>query len=816
MAETLAGFRALPNSERRKAPGATRVGPSDPKENISVTIRVRPRPGGPPPPDLNLMTAAPPRERKRLSREEYATAYGAAQADLDQVSQFATSQGLKVEETSSARRSVRVSGTVEQLSRAFGVDLQRYQTSSETYRSHEGQVFLPSNLTDVVESVLGFDNREVGKPLFRSVATAQATTPLTPPQVAKLYQFPTNSAAGQTVGILEFGGGFKTADIQNYFNNVVHLPVPNITVVGVDGATNSPGSPADVEVLLDICVAGSVAPGAKIVVYFAPNTVQGWQDAITTAIHDSTNKPSVLSVSWGGSESQLQSAGFITPIDNALQAGIPLGVTIFFSSGDSGSGSPVDVTYPASSLAVTGCGGTTVENVSGSSFTEVAWGGSGGGISNVFGLPYWQNWAGIPPSVNPAGHKGRGVPDVGGNADPASGYMLIQNGQTIGPIGGTSAVAPLYAGLVALLNASLGEPLGYLNYNLYALAGPYVYVDITSGSNGAYNAGPGWDAVTGWGSIVGTAIATALEGIGLPPGLAVFNNLLYMAWKGMERDDRIFYTTFNGTAWAPQQLIPNIATSSGVSLAVYNNELYMAWKGMNADQGIYWSRFNGTSWTPQQLVGGVGTSTGPRLAVYAGKLYMAWKGIEGDQRLFWSAYNGTSWSPQQQIPGVASSVGAALATFGNLLYAAWKGEFGDQGIYWSTFNGTSWAAQKLVAGVGTSEGPSLAVFNGRLYASWKGMLSDQRLWYSFFNGSSWAPQQVMAGWSSIGPNIQVYNNLLYQTWKGMLGDQRIWYSAYNGTSWAPQQIVPGVGTSTDLVTEAPKKAPEVAKKGKTA
>jgi kumamolisin len=799
------GYRAVPHSEKTPAAGAHKVGPVNPKDVITVSIRVRPQPEHAAL-DLGSLAAAPHTERKHVSREEFARLYGAAEADLNAVTAFAQAHGLKVEETSAARRTVRLSGTVEQMSQAFAVELNHYQTPKETYRGREGSVHIPENLADVIESVHGLDNRPMAQPLFRAAATdvtsPQTITPLTPPAVAKLYDFPAVSASGQTIGILEFGGGFKIADIQNYFNNVVHVPVPTIVTVGVDGATNSPGASADMEVVLDIDVAGSVAPGAKIVVYFAPNTLQGWIDAITTAIHDTVNRPSVLSISWAGNESGWGSA--INNVSNALSEGAAVGVSIFVSSGDSGSESPAQVLYPSSDPWVTGCGGTTIENVSGSSFTHVVWGGSGGGISNHFPLPYWQTWAGIPPSVNPAGHIGRGVPDIAGNADPASGYPLILNGATTGPIGGTSAVAPLYAGMVALLNASLGEPLGYLNYNLYAFAGPYVYRDVLSGNNGAYSAKPNWDACTGFGSIDAAAMMTALRGIGLPPGLAVFTNgQMYMAWKGMERDDRIFYSAFNGTNWAAQQLVPNIATSSGVALALFNGKLYMAWKGMLADQGIYWSSFNGTSWAPQQNVSGVGTSTGPRLSVYNGKLYMTWKGVEGDQRLFWSSFNGTSWTPQQQIPGVASSVGPALAVFNGLLYAAWKGMYGDQGIYWSTFNGTNWAPQRQIPGVWSSEGPSLAVYANRLYAAWKGMLADQSQWYSFFNGTSWAPQQQIQGvWSSIGPSICAYGNYLYMTWKGMLGDQRIWYTHFNGTTWSPQQIVPGVGTSTDLVAKA--------------
>jgi kumamolisin len=800
MAHAKVGYRALASSERPSAPGAHRIGPADPNEVFSVSIRVRPRPDQPAL-DMNTHTAAPFAERQHLSREEFAQRHGAAQHDLDAVTKFAKQHGLKVEEVSAARRTVRVSGTAAKLSDAFAIELHRYQTPKQTYRGHEGDIFVPDALADVVEGVHGFDNRQVAEPMFRAAASPQAVSPLTPPQVARLYDFPTISAAGQTIGILEFGGGYRPADIQAYFNNTVHLPVPSVVSVGVDGATNSPGQSADTEVILDIDVAGSVAPGANIVVYFAPNTVQGWIDAITTAVHDTAHRPSVLSISWAGGESGWGSA--IDSVSNALQEAAVVGVTVFVSSGDGVSGNPAEVLYPASDPWVTGCGGTTVENVVGTSFTQVVWGGSGGGVSNHFPLPPWQAWAGIPHSVNPAGHVGRGVPDIAGNADPSSGYMLTLNGAPTGPWGGTSAVAPLYAGMVALLNATLGEPVGYLNYNLYAFAGPFVYRDITAGSNGLYSAGPNWDACTGFGTIDGNAMVTALRGVGLPPALAVEGSNMLMAWKGIEFDERIFYSNFNGATWAPQTLIPNIATSSGVALAMFNGRMFMAWKGMLADQGIWFSSFNGSTWAPQQNVAGVGTSTGPRLAVFNNRLYMAWKGVEGDQRLFFSSFNGTSWAPQQQIPNVASSVGPALAVFNNRLFAIWKGMYGDQGIYWSTFDGTNWAPQQLIGGVASSEGPSIAVFNGQLYAAWKGMLADQGLWYSFFNGVTWAPQRNIAGVaSSVGPGLCAFGNNLYATWKGMLGDQRIWFSHFDGIKWAPQQVVPGVGTSPDLIVGA--------------
>jgi hypothetical protein len=705
------------------------------------------------------------------------------------------------------------------MSRAFAVELGRYESPTQKYRGREGYIHLPSDLVEVVEGVFGLDNRRMARPLHvRASKPAQLLTPLTPPQVASLYDFPGGNASGQTIGLLEFGGGYAPSDIQAFFSGL-GLTTPTLTAVSVDGATNSPGidSNADTEVALDIDVAGSAAPGANIAVYFAPWTEQGWVDAVTTAVTDATNKPTVLSISWGWAELQAilgltWSQAAINAVSATFQEAMMLGVTVLAASGDSGSDCQIGdgkahVLYPASDPWVTACGGTSVDNVSGSSFTQATWndnGATGGGISDVFvPAPAFQSWANLPSSVND-GHNGRGIPDVAGNADPNSGYTLVLYGAPAGPIGGTSAVAPLFAGLVALLNANLGEPVGYLNWNLYAFAGPYVYQDISDGQSNAYNgapgysSGPGWDACTGFGSIDGNALLTALWGTGLPPGLAVFDSQLYMAWKGVERDESMWWTTFDGVNWAPQQQIPGVWSSVGPSLAVFNNQLYMAWKGMYDDQSMWWTTFDGANWAPQQQIPGVWSSVGPSLAVFNNQLYMAWKGMYDDQSMWWTTFDGVNWAPQQQIPGVWSSVGPSLAVFNNQLYMAWKGMYGDQGIWFTNFDGANWAPQQQVAGW-SSEGPSLAAFNGLLYAAWKGMYSDQSLWFSTFDGANWAPQQQIPGVaSSVGPKLAVFNGFLYAVWKGMYGDESIWFTTFDGANWAPQQQIPGVWTSPDL------------------
>jgi kumamolisin len=351
-----------------------------------------------------------------------------------------------------------------------------------------------------------------------------STTALTPRQVAQLYGY-SGGAAGQAIGLIEFGGGYVDSNIEAFFSGENMTP-PQVFAIGVDGASNSPGIDfdANLEVTLDIDVAGSVGLGAKIIVYFAPSTEQGWIDAVTTAIHDDADHLSALSISWVTLESDATmawSAAGVDAISAAFAEAASLGVTVFVSSGDDGSACGkadglARVYYPASDPWVTSCGGVTISNVSGTSFTQATWPDTGGGISTLFDVPGWQADAGVPASANGDGRRGRGVPDIAGNADPASGYYILLNGFPIAT-GGTSAVAPFYAGLVATLNNTPAGPIGYLNPRLYAWKGSAVFRDIADGvsnaSGGApgYTSGPGWDACTGLGSINGAALLHALK-----------------------------------------------------------------------------------------------------------------------------------------------------------------------------------------------------------------------------------------------------------------------------------------------------------------
>jgi kumamolisin len=240
-------------------------------------------------------------------------------------------------------------------------------------------------------------------------------------------------------------------------------------------------------------------------------------DAITTAVHDTTNKPSVISISWGGPESSWTQQS-LTALDQACQSAAALGITITVASGDNGSGDGVTdganhVDFPASSPHVLACGGTKLVASGSTISSETVWneeasneGATGGGVSTVFPLPTWQANSNVPLAGSFAG---RGVPDVAGDADPSTGYTVRVDGQTL-VIGGTSAVAPLWAGLIALSNAQNKITAGFLQPTIYAAKAAAAFRDITSGNNGAFTAGPGWDACTGLGSPTGTALIPLL------------------------------------------------------------------------------------------------------------------------------------------------------------------------------------------------------------------------------------------------------------------------------------------------------------------
>lgn len=513
----------LKGSARAPLEGARRIGPADPQQQIEVTVICRrgSRPGEFP--SDRELGRSPLADRKYLTREQFAAIHGARAGDCEAIGAFASEYGLRVIDEDRARRSIILAGTIEAVGQAFDVELNEYSHSGRTCRCRTGTIQIPADLEGVIEGVFGLDSRPQARTHFRRrIRTAPSDVSYTALQVAQAYRFPADTdGAGQAIAILELGGGYRPADLNSYFQNL-GLAAPSVSAISVDKATNSPTGSADSpdgEVELDIEVAGAIAPGAQIGVYFAPNTDQGFIDAVTTAVHDTKLRPSILSISWGGPENSWTQQARDT-LNSAFQDAATMGVTVLASSGDNGatdgsSNGDLTVDFPASSPYVVGCGGTKLTLSRGTISSEQAWnelaqkeGATGGGVSEVFGLPAFQSSADVPAAPN--GFRGRGVPDVAGDADPATGFDVLVDGDST-VIGGTSAVAPLWAGLVARINQSLGKPVGYVNPLLYSANAAQTFRDITSGNNGGYSAGPGWDPCTGLGTPNGSALLSALK-----------------------------------------------------------------------------------------------------------------------------------------------------------------------------------------------------------------------------------------------------------------------------------------------------------------
>jgi kumamolisin len=500
-------------------PGAKIIAPADPTERLEVTVLVR-RGAHEEFQSRVSEIASGKYSGECMTREQFAARHGADSADLAAVRDFAAANGLAVVLEHAARRTVILSGTVAQFNAAFNVELKLMRHERCSYRGRTGSVHLPNSLEGIVEAVLGLDSRPQAAPHFRVRPAASAAASFTPTQVASLYAFPQSSGTGQCVAIIELGGGFRPADLDTYFKGL-SVSSPTVIAVSVDHAQNTPTGDAngpDAEVMLDVEVVGSIVPQSKIAVYFAPNTDAGFLDAITTAIHDTTNKPSVISISWGGPESSWTQQA-MTAMDEAFQAATTLGITVCVASGDNGSSDGVTdgadhVDFPASSAFALACGGTSLMATSSSISGEVVWndgaagGASGGGVSTFFATPSWQSALSVTSAQGARSPlTKRGVPDVAGNADPQTGYQVRVDGSNT-VIGGTSAVAPLWAALITRLNQLSGKSAGLINPQIYQT--PKSFRDITSGNNGDFAAASGWDACSGLGSPNGAALRSII------------------------------------------------------------------------------------------------------------------------------------------------------------------------------------------------------------------------------------------------------------------------------------------------------------------
>jgi kumamolisin len=564
----------LPGSRRKAVPVARLIGKSDPNQQIAVSVYVRRNPD-PPAEVVNKVARLArqlPGQREVITNEEFNTMYGADPADVKRVVDWAESAGLKAVDQSLAKRRIKVEGTIHSVQLALNIQLNEYEHPSEgRFRGREGDVHIPAALAGIITGIYGLDTRKVGDERLRKIngrvadwksfktpakKRARALPALSmptnkwpgtffPPQVAQLYQYPAGfDGTGQNVAIFAFNGGssgdprggYKLASLKAYFENVLGGRTPSISDVVVQGPGNDPGPDTQAsaqngdstgEVMLDMCVVGSVVPGAKIFMYFTEFTTQGWIDALSEAITDG-NDISVISISYGNPEDDPDGAWTemaVKQVNDTFEAAIAKQITICVAAGDDGSSDQVSsgahVDFPASSPNVLGVGGTKLVATNGSPtsiVSETVWnevqigeGATGGGISAIFSKPDYQAGANVPVSVNPGHVVGRGVPDVAALADPVTGVVIMHvDGTKLEPIGGTSASAPLWASLIATLNQAINARCGFFNPFLYTKASTGVLNDITSGNNGAYAAGPGWDACTGLGTPNGQRLLHAL------------------------------------------------------------------------------------------------------------------------------------------------------------------------------------------------------------------------------------------------------------------------------------------------------------------
>ncbi len=525
--------KPLQGSERSPVTGAKMVGNADPGERLEVSVLLR-RSNADELADRVRKLTRREGQRRHASRHEFDRQYGAAAADIAAVKEFASQHGLAVVQEHAGRRTIVLSGTVAQFNTAFGVDPATLR-AWRRFLSRASRKHPFTGRTDRSRRSRARPRQSTsGKPHFRTrpasgnvhwAANGGDATSFTPLQLASLYDLPSETGQGECIGIIELGGGERHADLAKYFSSLGIKSTPKVTVVSVDHSKNQPtGDPngPDGEVMLDIEAVGAIAPQANIAVYFGPNTDAGFLDAITTAIHDTTNKPSVISISWGGPESSWTQQS-LTAFDSAFQAAAAMGITVCVASGDNGSSDGVQdgadhVDFPASSPHVLACGGTSLK-VSGNEIqSETVWndgaqgGAGGGGVSRIFALPTWQDGLKVTlTSGETQALNKRGVPDVSGDADPQTGWdVRIDGTDTV--IGGTSAVAPLWAAFIARINAARGNnPVGFINPQLYA--SPQVLNDITQGNNGDFAAAPGWDACTGLGSPAGAKVAQLLSAV---------------------------------------------------------------------------------------------------------------------------------------------------------------------------------------------------------------------------------------------------------------------------------------------------------------
>ena len=528
--------RTVPADELSKF-DATRVEeqPDVSGETIQVTVLLRPGT------DPDVVRQEGP---TRLALRE---AHRPNPSDLEKVINFAGQHGLTVVDLDRAPRMVVLAGTVGNITAAFQTEVVVWQQlwpwpSEQISQQPNGrspfrfrlrpdeELQVPEELDGIVQGVFGIDNRKETRMQMHAIPVPPRTNPNDPnppksytvDEVADEYGFPaaTGQGRGQVIAILSLGGRLDREGFAQYCGNL-NIEIPQVVEVSVDGTPPQLGEQLDedAEVALDVHVIATLVPSASIVSYIVGNTSRGFIDGLAQAIYNESLPASVIAISYGAPE-ETWTGQAISAIEDLLKDAAALKITVCCASGDLGSSDGVPdgefhVDFPASSPHVLSCGGTTLtpnpENQA--QPTEKVWSepetivGSGGGKSKIFAMPDWQENRQDPALKN---LDGRGVPDVAGFADSRNGYTILVSEQMV-RLGGTSAAAPLWAGLIARISENLGKPVGYLNPLLYRDISDKAFLDIKEGNNGGWSAQPGWDACTGRGRPCGGELLKQLK-----------------------------------------------------------------------------------------------------------------------------------------------------------------------------------------------------------------------------------------------------------------------------------------------------------------
>lgn len=568
----------LPNTTHRgilSAKDLGRVSPGLPMERIILMLQSSPEQER----DLEELLKeqqdpSSPQYHHWLTPEQFGQRFGASQEDIDTITAWLKAHGFTIDSVAAGRRQIEFSGTAQQVEGAFRTEIHAYDSEGETRFANATDISIPEALTSVVPGLVSLDNFPLYRSRLRPLATAgDGSHQLSPNDFAAIYNVTALwneqiDGSGQSIAIAS-SSNINLSDIAS-FRATMGLPPkpPQIILNGTDPGTSNQSAEGESD--LDVEWSGAVAKGATIKMVVTPDSNAGPGIISSLQYIVSHNTAPILSISFGTCEAQT-SPTQVQLFSNTFQQAQMQGMSVVVASGDSGGAACDPDTqlkathgFGISVLSATpynlAVGGTLFNDVGAdatywnttnspylasvkSYIPEVAWNESGthgilaggGGVSTIFPTPFWQVGAGVPTAdpANPSQHH-RYVPDVSLAAGLHDGYLVVINGNLF-PVSGTSAAAPSFAGILAMVNQLTNQANGNPSPQIYSLAAqsPSVFHDIVSGTNAVpcavgspncsaggvlngYSAGPGYDLATGWGSVDAHALVHAWTGANGP------------------------------------------------------------------------------------------------------------------------------------------------------------------------------------------------------------------------------------------------------------------------------------------------------------